>query len=199
MPAKKRPQGGRIVVGGRRRKPDDPPGSVTRVLAMSVTRVGYSGAQIALHWIIAVLVIQQFVLHDGIVAAYAAGRGDGAATESELFLADFHVASGIAIFTLALLRVVLRLRRGVPPPPQDEHPALRLAARATHLALYAIILLMPVTGGLAWFGGVEAMAEVHSAAKMAILALVLLHIAGAIYQHFIVKTDVLRRMLRPER
>ncbi|MDE0060187.1 MAG: cytochrome b/b6 domain-containing protein [Defluviicoccus sp.] len=165
---------------------------------MRETRLGYSSAQIALHWTIAVLVILQIVLHDGIIAAYAAGRGVGTATESELFLADLHVAFGIAIFALALLRVALRLRRGAPPPPQDEHPALRLAARATHLALYAIILLMPVTGGLAWFGGVEAMAELHSAGKVAILALVLLHIAGALYQHFVLKTDVLRRMVRPE-
>lgn len=166
---------------------------------MSATRVGYSTAQIALHWAVAVLVILQIVLHDGIIAAYAAARGEGAATEAELFLGDLHVAFGIAVFVLALLRVALRVKRGVPPPPEDERPALRLAARATHLALYAIILAMPVTGGLAWFGGVEAMADLHRAGKVAILVLVGLHIAGALFQHFFLKSDVLRRMLRPER
>ena len=166
---------------------------------MPETRLGYSGAQIALHWTVAVLVVLQIVLHDGIGAAYAAGRDGGTATESELFLADLHVAFGIAVFALALLRVALRLRRGAPPPPEDEHPALRLAARATHLALYALILLMPVTGGLAWFGGVEAMAELHGAGEKAILILVALHVIGALYHHFYLRTDVLRRMLRPER
>ena len=166
---------------------------------MPETRLGYSSAQIALHWTIAVLVVLQIVLHDGIIAAYAAARGVGTATGSELFLADLHVAFGIAVFALALLRVALRLWRGAPPPPEDEHPALRLAARATHLALYALILLMPVTGGLAWFGGVEAMAELHSAGKAAILALVGLHVLGALYHHFYLRTDVLRRMLRAER
>ena len=166
---------------------------------MSATRLGYSTAQIALHWTVAVLVVLQIVLHDAIIAAYAAGRGVGTATEMELFLADFHVAFGIAIFVLALLRVALRVRRGVPPPPEDEHPALRMAARATHLALYAIILAMPVTGGLAWFGGVETMADLHRAGKVAILVLVGLHTAGALYHHFVLKTDVLRRILRPER
>lgn len=166
---------------------------------MPATRLGYSTAQIALHWTVAVLVILQIVLHDGIVAAYAAARGEGTATESELFLADLHVGFGIAIFVLALLRVALRVKRGVPPPPEDEHPALRMAARATHLALYALILAMPVTGGLVWFGGVEAMAELHRAGKVAILVLVGLHIAGALFQHFVLKTDVLRRILRPER
>ena len=166
---------------------------------MPETRLGYSRAQVALHWTIAVLVVAQIVLHDGIVAVYAAVRGVGAATESDLFLADLHVAFGIAVFALALLRVALRVRRGVPPPPRDEHPALRMAARATHLALYALILLMPVTGALAWFGGVEAMAELHGAGKAAILVLVGLHVLGALYQHVYLRTDVLRRMLRPER
>ena len=166
---------------------------------MPETRLGYSGAQIALHWTIAVLVVLQIVLHDSIIAAYAAARGVGTATESDVFLADLHVAFGIAIFALALLRVALRLRRGAPPPPEDEHPALRMAARATHLALYALILLMPVTGGLAWFAGVEAMAELHRAGKAAILALVGLHVLGALFHHFYLRTDVLRRMLRPQR
>ncbi|MDE0333914.1 MAG: cytochrome b/b6 domain-containing protein [Defluviicoccus sp.] len=166
---------------------------------MAETRLGYSTAQIALHWTVAVLVVLQIVLHDAIVAAYAAARGVGAATEADLFLADLHVAFGVAVFALALMRVVLRVRRGAPPPPRDEHPALRMAARATHIALYALILGMPVTGGLAWFGGIEAMAELHGAGKAAILVLVGLHILGALYQHFYLRTDVLRRMLRPER
>ena len=166
---------------------------------MPAARRGYSTAQIALHWTVAVLVILQVVLHDGIIAAYAALRGEGAATESELSLGDLHVAFGIAIFALALLRLALRATRGAPPPPESEHPALRTLARATHIALYVLILAMPVTGGLAWFAGVEAMAELHGAGKAAIFVLVILHVAGALYQHFVLKTDVLRRMLRPEK
>ena len=92
----------------------------------------------------------------------------------------------------------MRIRRGAPPPPAEEHEALRLAARAVHFAFYAVILLMPATGALAWFGGVGAMAAVHGAGMLLILVLLALHIAGAFYQHFVLKTDVLRRMLRPE-
>ena len=58
---------------------------------------------------------------------------------------------------------------------------------------------MPATGALAWFGGVEAMAAVHGAGMLLILILLALHIAGALYHHFVLKTDVLRRMLRSER
>ena len=166
---------------------------------MPVARTGYSAMQIALHWIIAVLIIAQVVLHEGMEAAYRAAQGGPAATESELLLSDLHVACGIAVFLLALLRVVLRLKRGAPPPPETEHPALRFAARAVHVAFYAVILLMPATGALAWFGGVEASAAVHRAGMLTILALLLLHIAGALYHHFVLKTDVMRRMLRAER
>ena len=166
---------------------------------MRAARKGYSGLQIALHWSIAALVIVQFVLHDGILAANRSERGGAPSSGSELFLADLHVAFGIAIFVLALVRVLVRLKRGAPPPPEDEHALLRLAARAVHFALYAVILLMPVTGGLAWFGGFATMAEVHGAGKPVVLALVVLHIGGALYQHFVAKTDVLRRMLRPDR
>ena len=166
---------------------------------MPPARTGYSAAQIALHWIIAVLVVAQVVLHEGMHAAYREARGGPAATEAESLMADLHVAGGIAVFLLALLRVALRLRRGAPSPPETELPILRFAAKAVHFAFYDIILLMPLTGALAWFGGVEASSAVHRTGMLAIFVLLLLHVAGALYQHFVLKTDVMRRMLRPEK
>ncbi len=166
---------------------------------MPPVRTGYSLTQIALHWVIAVLVVAQVVLHEGMHSAYREALGGAAATEVERLMGDLHVAGGIAVFLLALLRVALRLKRGAPPPPETEHPALRFAARAVHIGFYAIILLMPLTGALAWFGGVEASAAVHRAGMLAIFVLLLLHVAGALYHHFVLKTDVMRRILRPER
>ena len=78
---------------------------------MPPARTGYSATQIALHWIIAVLIVVQVVAHEGMETVYGAAQGGPAATESELLMADLHVAGGIAVFLLALLRVVLRLRR----------------------------------------------------------------------------------------
>ena len=164
-----------------------------------VARAGYSMAQIALHWTIAALIVAQLLLHDGIQAAYRFELGGAPPAEVEAILATVHIACGIAVFALALVRIALRLRRGAPPPPQDEHPILKMAALATHVALYAIILLMPLTGALAWFGGIEEMAAVHHFGVLLILGLVGLHTVGAIYHHFVLKTDVLRRMLRRER
>ena len=164
-----------------------------------VERKGYSLTQIAIHWIIAALIVAQVILHEGMEVAYGFERGGPAPTESESLLATVHIGCGIAVFVLALLRIVLRVRRGVPPPPREEHPALRLAAQATHIAFYGIIVLMPLTGALAWFGGVEVMAAVHEFGLPVILGLVFLHIVGAVYHHVVLKTDVLRRILRPER
>ena len=166
---------------------------------MPPARTGYSATQIALHWIIAVLIVVQVVAHEGMETVYGAARGGPAATESEQLMADLHIAGGIAVFLLALLRVVLRLRRGAPPPPETEHPALRFAARAVHFLFYTIILLMPLSGALAWFGDVGAAAAAHRAGILAIVVLLLLHVAGALYQHFVLRTDVMRRILRPEK
>ena len=165
---------------------------------MPVARTGYSVAQIALHWIIAVLIVVQIVLHEGMEAAYRAAQGGPAATESELLLSDLHVACGHRRLPArpAARRLAHPARR--PAAAEAEHPALHIAARAVHVAFYAVILMMPVTGALAWFGGVGAMAAVHGAGMLLILVLLALHIAGALYHHFVLKTDVLRRMLRPE-
>ena len=166
---------------------------------MPPARTGYSATQIALHWVIAVLVVAQVVLHEGMHAAYREARGGPAATEAESLMADLTSPAASPCSCSPCCASALRLRRGAPPPPAEERAILRFAARAVHFGFYAIILLMPLTGALAWFGGVEASAAVHRAGMLAIFVLLLLHVAGALYQHFVLKTDVMRRMLRPEK
>ena len=58
---------------------------------------------------------------------------------------------------------------------------------------------MPLTGATAWLFGVELAGEVHEFLKNVLIAVVALHIAGALYEHFVTRSDVLKRMLRPER
>ncbi len=157
---------------------------------------GYSRLQIWLHWTVAALIALQVAFHEGIETVRAAARGGPAATESDAFMADMHVAVGISVFALALIRLGLRLRRGAPAVPEAEWPPLRLLARLTHFLLYTLILAMPLSGAAAWFGGVEAAARAHGIMMVALAALVALHFAGALYQHFFLRTNVLRRMLR---
>jgi cytochrome b561 len=76
-----------------------------------------------------------------------------------------------------------------------EHPALRLLARITHLVIYALIFILPLSGAAAWFLQVPGAGLVHVVGKNVLLYVVLLHIAGALVQHFVLKSDVLRQML----
>ena len=70
------------------------------------TTTGYSGLQIGLHWLIAIL----------IVTAWFTGEGAGEAMETveNGGVAGFvpHVAFGLAILALVVVRVLVRLGRG---------------------------------------------------------------------------------------
>ncbi|MEZ5862615.1 MAG: hypothetical protein R3D25_00455 [Geminicoccaceae bacterium] len=80
--------------------------------------MGYSRAQIRLHWLVAVLITLQYLLHEPIVAAWRAFRkGETLAFQP---LVALHVAGGLAILALVLWRSWLRYRRGAPPPPEAE-------------------------------------------------------------------------------
>ena len=157
---------------------------------------GYSATQIRLHWIVVLLLVAQYVLNDFISEAWEIVE-DGGSAEFHPLVAG-HVALGVLVLVLALWRIALRIRRGAPPPPENEPAILKLAASATHLGLYALLILMPLSGMAARFGGVEAAAEAHEVMRALLLALIALHVVGALYQRFILKTDVMTRMVRPE-
>jgi cytochrome b561 len=63
-----------------------------------------------------------------------------------LTLVSIHKPLGIAILVLALLRLVLRLRRGAPPLPANLPEPMKLAARLSHVVLYALMFAMPLLG-----------------------------------------------------
>lgn len=166
-------------------------------MTTKIAPAGYSLAQIALHWIIAALVVFQWIFGEEIVPAYRAYRRNTEASPDDLGNANIHVYVGIAIFVLAIIRLAIRLSRGVPAPPEGERPLQRWLAAAVHLVLYAVIFVMPVTGAAAWFLGIHWLGEVHELGKPVILVAVLLHAAGAFWQHFGQRSGVLVRMLKP--
>ncbi|MFO0993288.1 MAG: cytochrome b/b6 domain-containing protein [Hyphomicrobiales bacterium] len=166
-------------------------------MATKIAPAGYSFAQVSLHWLIAALVIIQLIIGEDIVPAYRAHRRGTEVTPDDLWNANIHVYLGIAVFALAILRLAIRLNRGVPPPPSGESSLQHWAAAAVHLVLYAAIFLMPVTGAAAWYLGIGWLGEVHEFGKPVIIIAVLLHAAAALWQHFVQKSDVLVRMLKP--
>ncbi|ALG89415.1 MULTISPECIES: cytochrome b [Actibacterium] len=157
---------------------------------------GYSRLQIRLHWIIAALIILQYLLHESIVAAWELLEEGGTVDFSPLIAS--HVFGGLLVLVLALWRLVVRMQRGAPVPPEEEHPALKMAAAVIHWSFYALMIVMPITGALAWFGRVDAAAGVHSALRILLLALFLIHVVAALYHQFVLKTNVMMRMKQPE-
>jgi cytochrome b561 len=134
----------------------------------------YSRFQKSLHWIIAVLILWQFVSHFFIDTL---PKND----PRLLPLQASHGLSGFTILLLTAVRLITRLWRGVPTLPETMNSGLQLVARGTHGLLYLLIIGQTVTGMMAGPGGNKAMGQVHGGLSVALLALILLHISAAIW------------------
>lgn len=156
---------------------------------------GYSMLQILLHWAIAVLIIFQLFVNDGMQLAFG-DRMDGNVVEDGAW-ALLHIAVGLAVLALAVARVVVRLMRGAPIAHDDKPALINWAGFAVHGLLYAFIFLMPITGLIAWFGASDLAAEAHEIGRLLLILLIILHVVGAFAEHFVFRNDTLLRMFRP--
>jgi cytochrome b561 len=172
------------------------------------TPVRYGTVAIALHWVIAVLLV--FSVSTGLVTASA---DDATSTQAGL---RFHQSYGLVIFALAVVRAVWRLTHPAPPLPAGMTPFQRIAAYVTHTTLYLILLLMPVLGytALAARGRTVSLAglvdlpnvlplsfslaanalDIHRKGQYMLYLLLVLHIGAALYHHFALKDGLLARM-----
>jgi cytochrome b561 len=160
---------------------------------------GYSLAQIVLHWVIAALVIFQLVFGEDIVDAYRAYRKGTTPGADDLFEANIHIYMGLAVLALAVVRVALRVIHGAPPLPAGQSKIQTAIAHLAHAILYVAIFAVPISGAMAWYLDIPVAGEIHELAKPVVIVTVVVHAAGALLQHFVKRTDVLTRMLRPER
>jgi cytochrome b561 len=158
----------------------------------------YSTLQITLHWVIALLVVIQLSVHDGIREAFRRRTGPDAALFTDGIEAGalFHILSGLTILGLTILRLAIRLVRGIPGPEEGIPPLVAGIATLTHVALYGFLLLMPVTGAMAWVFGSAVMATFHEIGRLILVPLVIAHALAALVEHFVLRNDTLRRMLR---
>jgi cytochrome b561 len=102
----------------------------------------YTATAIALHWLIALLLLGQFafgLMLDDIP------RG----TPARGMYVNLHKSSGIVIGLLIVLRLVWRLRHVPPALPDTMATWQRHAARLGHAALYLCMLALPLSGYLA--------------------------------------------------
>lgn len=156
---------------------------------------GYSREQLWLHWLVAVLVIQQFVLHDGMVASFRTKIDSGVSSFTATTV--LHIAGGALIFVFAIWRLSLRRTHGVPVPPTEDSALQQGLARLVHMGIYLTLILMPITGFWAWAGPSGLAGGIHGALRIVLFALVALHLLGAIYGQFVQKNRVIGRMMKP--
>lgn len=158
---------------------------------------GYSPAQVALHWMVVVLVAFQFLAHEGMEASWRAfQRGEPLPVDATT-MTNLHIATGLGVLLLALARIYLRATRGAPPPPADEPRLLQILSETVHGTIYVLLILLPVSGSAAWFLGAEIAGTAHALMKNILLGAIVLHIAGALFQHFVRRSGVMMRMFRP--
>jgi cytochrome b561 len=164
---------------------------------MGVLTKGYSLRQIGLHWVVFVLVAYQWFTGDDMTDLFRGAHGGPPASVNPGW-ATIHVVVGVAVLLLMVWRLGLRHSEGAPPPAK-QHPALQWLAGAVHVGLYLDLILGALVGLAAYYVLPSLAGLHHLMMRPILLALVLLHIVGALYHRFVVRDDVVTRMIRPAR
>lgn len=102
----------------------------------------YTRVAIALHWLLAVLILGQIAF-----GWYL--RDVPRNTPARTVVVNLHKSTGLTIGLFILVRLGWRLTHKAPPLPASLPAWQRRAARASHFALYACMIAMPATGYLA--------------------------------------------------
>ena len=151
----------------------------------------YSGLQIGLHWLVAVFVGLAWFFSEGmgkLADQHAAGTYSGW---------PLHVIFGLTVLTLVVIRLAVRLVNGAPDAKVGTPEPLATARHWGHVAIYALLILVPLGGIAAWFLGLSIAGELHPLAGNALLIIAGLHAAFALYHHYVLKDGTLRRMMVP--
>lgn len=156
---------------------------------MLKTTSGYSGVQIALHWLIAILIVASWFTGEGAEEAMEVVEDGG--------VAGFvpHVAIGLAILTLVSVRVLVRLGRGAPAAPGEPGSLQVMAAEWGHRLIYLLMIAVPLGGVSTFFLGLD-VGEIHGLAANVLMVVVLGHALIALYHQYVLKDGLLRRMMK---
>ena len=153
------------------------------------TTTGYSGLQIALHWLIAVLILAAWLTGEGAEEAMEAVEEGGAAVTVP------HMFIGLAILALVAVRILARLGRGAPKAPGSGLSVV--LAEWGHRVIYLLMLAVPLGGIATWYLGLD-LGDLHGLAANVLLIIALAHAGVALFHQYVLKDGLLRRMMRPE-
>lgn len=160
----------------------------------SISGSAYSPLQKLLHWSVVGLVVLQVWSSGGIERSHADHLAGTEPSRFDLVLHQLHTYAGLLVGLLVALRILLRLQNGAPVPDVSPHPALRLAARINHLAMYVVLLALPITGVGARYIDFQEIGPVHVFLTRALLVLVMLHVVATLW-HLARGDGVVSRML----
>ncbi len=99
---------------------------------------GYTGTAKALHWLIVVLLIAQFIFAWTMPHI---GRNTPVAT-----LISLHFTFGIMILAVAVVRLIWRFTHAEPAPPDGVPRWQMWSARIVHWFLYLLLFVIPLLG-----------------------------------------------------
>ncbi len=175
----------------------------------------YTATAKGLHWLMAILLFG--------LLALGFYMSDLPLSPQKLKLYSWHKWAGVTAFLLVALRLLWRAAQRPPALPDSMSKILQRASQAGHLALYLLMIAIPVSGWLmssakgfqtVWFGVLpipdligrnrelgDLLALVHQALALLLAALVAGHVAAALKHHFFDQIDILTRMSplhRPE-
>jgi cytochrome b561 len=168
----------------------------------------FTPLQRGLHWLMAVCILAMLFIGVGMVSTV---------TPTYLQLLSIHKPLGIAILVLAAVRLLVRWWSGTPALPADLPEPMRLAAYLTHYALYALMIAMPLIGwGMLSAGDIPVVVsgihlppllpphpELHAALRawhgylaFVFFALIMMHLAAALF-HALIRRDGVFRSMAP--
>ena len=170
----------------------------------------FNNTAILLHWAVAFLLMTQFLIGLDMVDI---PKGPDS---SRPFWFNTHKSIGIVLGCLILFRLYWRLRSGVPASPVGSPSWERIAANLSHMTLYFCMILMPISGlvgslfskyDLLFFGIKipkffehdplikEVTTNIHQWTAYIFLAIICIHILGAV-KHLVIDCDgVFERMM----
>lgn len=175
----------------------------------SATISQYTPVAISLHWLMALLIIAGWGL--GIY------MHDLPLSPQKLRYFSWHKWMGVTVFLLAIIRVAwLATHRALQSPPHTPLWQVQ-AARASHMLLYLLMFILPLSGWLmssakgvptVYFGVLpipdllakdkelgNILSEVHELLAYGLAVLAVIHIAAALKHQFIDRDDLIGRML----
>ncbi len=184
---------------------------------MSNTDIRYNKVAIGLHWLLALAILGMVFL-----GGYMSDLPRTDAGKYPLY--QWHKSIGIIILLLSVLRLVWRLMHKVPAMPATTPHWQKWAAKLAHFGLYGLMLGLPLSGWAmvsasplniptVLFGIIpwphlpilpdlankadyaKFFYETHELLVTLFWFLLAAHVAAALYHHFILRDDVLRRML----